>query len=253
VHTVGMKSVPDTELSVTDLAARSGVPVSSIRMYQQRKLLAPPERRGRTAIYGQAHLDRLLLIERLQGRGYSLAAILDVIAQEAGGLAQLLDLEVPTMAAEQSITMSLVELVQLLPSGDFSLETLQRTTALGLLEIKGSDVTVRQPAFLAAGQALGALDIPTSAILDAYELMRANVMGIANEFARVFDTYTETGRQLQDNAQLSAEELDNATTQLDQLTKTALDVVASELRHALRTIAEERLASISVGETAAGS
>jgi DNA-binding transcriptional MerR regulator len=251
MHTVKVDSPNEREFSVTELATRSGVPVSSIRMYQQRKLLAPPERRGRNGVYDQSHLDRLVLIERLQARGYSLAAILDVIEQQAGGLANLLDAEIPTMAAEQAITMSLLELVQRLPSADFSLETLQRTSDLGILEINGSDVTVRQPAFLAAGQALAALNIPTSAILDAYEAMRANVEGIANAFAHVFDTYTDTGRQFRENARVTVDELDTATKELEQLTKTALDVVAAELRHALRTIATERLTSLPFGETLA--
>jgi DNA-binding transcriptional MerR regulator len=240
VHTVWVKTV---EYSVTELAERSGVPVSSIRMYQQRKLLAPPERRGRNGVYNQTHLDRLNLIERLQAKGYSLAAILDVIQQGAGGLDRLLDSELPALA-EESVTMTLLELVQQLPSADFSLETLQRTSALGLLEINGSEVTVRRPAFLAAGQALASLNVPTSAILDAYESLRANVALIAVEFAHLFDTHTETGRALETGEKPLADALDDATQQLEQLTKTAVDVVAAELRHALRGIATERLTKL---------
>lgn len=233
---------PALELSVAELAQRSGVPVSSIRMYQQRKLLPPPQRRGRNGIYNQTHLDRLVLIERLQGKGYSLAAILDVVENGPRGMEHLIDAAVPMMA-NHSVKMSLLELIQKLPAADFSIESLRRITALGLLEINGSEVTVREPAFLEAGSALSSLSIPTSAILDAYEVLQAHVVLIANEFARVFDTYTDTGRVLATGT-LHVDVLDEATTQLEQLTKTAIDVVTSELRHALRGIAAERLGKL---------
>ncbi len=243
MHTVEVNRTR-AEFSVTDLADRSAVPVSSIRMYQQRRLLPPPVRRGRNGVYDQSHLDRLLLIERLQAKGYSLAAILDVIENGSGEIGRLVDAAVPMMA-DHSVTMSLVELIQELPEADFSLDTLQRIGALGLLQFNGSEVTVREPAFLEAGKALSGLNIPTTAILDAYETLQTNVQQIALEFARVFDTYTETGRVLQAGA-LSADLLDDATAQLEQLTKTAIAVVSSELRHALRGIATERLTKLSL-------
>jgi DNA-binding transcriptional MerR regulator len=232
------------EFSVAELSERSGVPVSAIRMYQQRKLLQPPERRGRNGFYGQAHLDRLVFIGRLQAKGYSLAAILDVIQNPSGGMERIIDDAVPIMA-DRAVTMTLAQLIQQLPAADFSIESLQRTHALGLLEINGAEVTVREPAFLEAGRALSGLSIPTDAILDAYEALQVNVDQIANEFAKVFDTYTDTGRELQAGT-LSDDVLDNATKQLEQLTRTAVEVVAAELRHALRGIAAQRLAKLSV-------
>ena len=108
-------------------------------------------------------------------------------------------------------------------------------------------MTVREPAFLDAGSALSSLGIPTTAILDAYEVLQDNVVQIANEFARIFDTYTDTGRVLATGT-LPAGVLDDATTQLEQLTKTAIDVVTSELRHALRGIAAERLGKLSIAD-----
>jgi DNA-binding transcriptional MerR regulator len=240
VHTVGMEQ---TEFSVHELAERSQVPVSSIRMYQQRKLLPPPERRGRNGVYKQSHLDRLVLIEQMQAKGYSLAAILDVLHHNSGGVENLLNTELPALA-EQTVTMSLMELVQRLPTSDVSLETLQRTSDLGLIEINGTEVTVRQPAFLDAGSTLSSLKIPTSAILDAYESLRDNVAQIANEFASVFDTHTDIGRSLQAHEAISSDTLEEARAQLEQLTKTAVDVVASELRRALRVIATERLSQL---------
>lgn len=65
----------DPTLSIDELARRVELPSSTIRMYQARKLLQPPTRVGRGAVYGAEHLNRLQLIASLQSRGFSLAAI----------------------------------------------------------------------------------------------------------------------------------------------------------------------------------
>src|SRR6266571_4399139 len=74
------------ELTVDELARRARLPVRTIREYQTLRLLPAPRRQGRIGVYGQAHLDRLAAIGRLQRRGYSLAAIKDLFdAGDAGG------------------------------------------------------------------------------------------------------------------------------------------------------------------------
>ncbi|WP_079023818.1 MerR family transcriptional regulator [Streptomyces odonnellii] len=71
----GSRAKPPT-LTVDELAARTGVTVRTIRFYSSRGLLPPPvigpRRVGR---YGPEHLSRLALIEELQQRGMTLAAI----------------------------------------------------------------------------------------------------------------------------------------------------------------------------------
>jgi DNA-binding transcriptional MerR regulator len=71
--------------TVDELAAAAGLPVRTVRHYQSEKVLPPPERRGRIAVYGQEHLDRLLLIGRLQDRGLRLAAIRDALRRVEKG------------------------------------------------------------------------------------------------------------------------------------------------------------------------
>lgn len=67
------------DLSVDELAERTGMTVRTIRYYQSEGLLPPPGRNGREARYGSAHLDRLHLIADLQGRGLRLSAIADLL------------------------------------------------------------------------------------------------------------------------------------------------------------------------------
>src|SRR5260370_29396908 len=82
------------ELTVDELARQARLPVRTVREYQTLRLLPAPRRQGRTGVYGQAHLDRLAAIGRLQRRGYSLAAIKGLLgAGDAGGLAAPLGVE----------------------------------------------------------------------------------------------------------------------------------------------------------------
>lgn len=114
-------TLPSAELEVTvdDLARRTGVPVRTIREYQTLGLLPPPERRGRVGIYRSTHVARLELIGRLQERGYSLAGIRDLLASWRDGA----DLgEVLGLAADQLVHVdepgapaTLDQLTQLLP------------------------------------------------------------------------------------------------------------------------------------------
>jgi DNA-binding transcriptional MerR regulator len=58
-----------------ELADRAGITTALLRSYQSKGLLAPPEREGRVAWYGPAHLERLRRIRDLKDRGYTLKAI----------------------------------------------------------------------------------------------------------------------------------------------------------------------------------
>lgn len=63
------------ELRVGELAEAAGVGVDTVRFYQARGLIEPPRRRGRFAIYTEAHLERLRRIRALLEAGFSLAQI----------------------------------------------------------------------------------------------------------------------------------------------------------------------------------
>lgn len=84
---------------VEDLAERCGVTVDTVRFYQTRGLLPRPERDGRIAWYGEAHVERLERIRELKDAGFTLAMIGRVLAGEldAGeeALAQALARPVP--------------------------------------------------------------------------------------------------------------------------------------------------------------
>jgi DNA-binding transcriptional MerR regulator len=65
----------DVQLTVDQLARLAGTTTRNVRAFQTAGLLRRPRLRGRTGLYGADHLDRLRAILRLQGAGFSLAAI----------------------------------------------------------------------------------------------------------------------------------------------------------------------------------
>jgi DNA-binding transcriptional MerR regulator len=60
---------------VGELADRCGLSIDTIRFYQKRGLLPPPDRVGRVGWYGPGHEERLARIRDLQAQGFTLAVI----------------------------------------------------------------------------------------------------------------------------------------------------------------------------------
>ena len=108
-----------TTFTVDELAQRCGLPVRTIREYQTMGLVPAPERRGRVGIYGAVHVARLQLIDRLQGRGYSLAGIRDLLAswRDGADLGEVLGLTADQLVHldEPGAPATLDQLARLLP------------------------------------------------------------------------------------------------------------------------------------------
>jgi DNA-binding transcriptional MerR regulator len=232
-------------MTIDDLARAAGVLTSTVRLYQNRGLLAPPERRGRVGYYGEGHLARLRLIASLQERGFSLAAIRELVeGLEAGeSLRAVLGLGEgpPTWTAEAPESLTLGELAARLPGADLTPALLRRVVDLGLVELPSgtagpdSEVVVRSPAFLAVGRRLSDLGVPAEVILDQYELLRADAAGIASRFTDVFRDhlwapFVESG--------MPAERIASLVSALETLGPLAESVVVTALRQALQDRAE---------------
>lgn len=182
-------------MTIDELAHAADVVVSTVRLYQNRALLPPPARRGRVGYYGAAHLARLRLIAQLQGRGFSLAGIKELLdgVDRGESLRAVLGLgdRPSTWVAEQPETMPLTELAAQLPKVEFSFEMVQRIMDLGLVELSddGTGVVVRSPAFLRIGVQLADLGVPPDVILDEYERLRTETARIASRFTEVFHAH----------------------------------------------------------------
>ena len=76
---------PEAAFTVEELALEAGVNTSTIRYYQHKKVLDPPERKGRVGIYRQSHVERLGLIADLRDKGLALDAIAGAVKRMEGG------------------------------------------------------------------------------------------------------------------------------------------------------------------------
>ena len=189
---VGKVCHMSSDYTVDQLAQDARLPVSTIRMYQHRGLIDPPEKRGRVGYYSESHRERLRLIAQLQERGFSLAAIKEAVDSWASGepLNDLLGVGdlTPTLAVEP-LRISAGELADRFEGIGVTQEDIQRANAVGLIELDGTDVLVRTPAFLEIGPAIASRGIPVSVMLDEYDAMRKSMAKSAERFMAVFEEH----------------------------------------------------------------
>ena len=162
-----------TDMTIDEIARDADIPVSTVRMYQNKGLLAPPTKRGRVGYYGADHRDRLRLIAHLQARGFSLAAIKEALDSWNAGrsLDHLLGVGAVAPSLERApLRLSLPELAERFDGVGLSQADMQRAAALGLIDLDGTDVVVKHEAFAEIGPAVARLGVPVGDILDEYEL-----------------------------------------------------------------------------------
>jgi DNA-binding transcriptional MerR regulator len=79
-----MDATHQRHYSLRELATKTGAPPRTIRFYIAKGLLAGPEKAGRSAVYGAAHLERIAQIRHLQAAGHTLSVIAQRLDQPAG-------------------------------------------------------------------------------------------------------------------------------------------------------------------------
>ncbi|MFJ8073463.1 MerR family transcriptional regulator [Streptomyces sp. NPDC096176] len=200
-----MSEQSTAEYRIEDLAHHSGATVRTIRAYQDRGLLPKPERRGRSNVYGSAHLTRLRQIADLLERGYTLASIKELLeAWDTGrGLGGVLGLVAEVQGPwtdEEVARISRKELERRFggaPDEDAFAEAVE----LGVLEpIPGreDEFLVPSPQELSVAAELHAAGVPLSAIAGHLREVREQVEHIASRFLEfttehVFARFLEHG------------------------------------------------------------
>jgi DNA-binding transcriptional MerR regulator len=184
-----MVFMPEAELTIDELAQRTGMTVRNLRAHQSRGLLPPPDVRGRTGYYGPEHIARVELIKELQADGFNLEAIRRLIESAGGSTADVLRFTRTARAAfddEEPEVLTVTELAE--QWGDTgSPALLQRAIALGLLRPLGDgQVEERSPRLSRAGRELASLGIPTERALDVLESLRRHADGVARTYVDLF-------------------------------------------------------------------
>jgi len=180
----------DEELDIDELARRAGSTVRTVRMYQERGLLPAPLRRGRKASYRVEHLTRLRLVQRLSDRGYSLAAIKDLVDawDSQHGLGHVLGLEaavVEPLSTEEPRRFTADELTEMFP-GDEDLSGLSREVEFGLLVVDGEEFVAPNESLILAGAALVAAGMPVHTTLDIASATLAATDNLAAQYVTAF-------------------------------------------------------------------
>jgi DNA-binding transcriptional MerR regulator len=232
------------QLTIEELASHAGTATTTVRMYQSKGLLPPPERRGRVGYYGQGHLARLRLISQLQEQGFSLASIKQLTdAWESGrSLDEVLGLErqvAAVWAPEPPARLKLSEFKELFTGQAITPAVIQRAIRMGLVSFDGMSVMVKSPKLLAIGLELVRAGIPVKETMDELEALQGMADSIAGRFTAVFE------RNMWEPfvaAGLPADQIRPLAESLRQLSALAETVVNTVLRDALRRKAGHFLA-----------
>ncbi|MEU8958871.1 MerR family transcriptional regulator [Streptomyces sp. NPDC048518] len=234
------------EYRIEDLAHHSGATVRTIRAYQDRGLLPRPERRGRSNVYGDAHLARLRQIADLLDRGYTLASIKELLeAWDAGrGLGGVLGLAAEVdgpWTDEKADRITRAELDAAF-GGTPDEAAVADAVALGVLEPmpgREDEFLVPSPQELAVAVELYAAGVPLSAISGHLRELRGQVEHIAARFLE-FTTEHVFARYLGHHPPTEADAAEAASL-VRRLRPLAQQSVDAELARAMRLFATRHL------------
>ena len=177
------------ELTVDELAARTGMTVRTVRFYAGEGLLPAPERRGRIAYYSAQHRMRLDLIRELQDHGYTLAAIERVLSR------------IPLDASAADFAMQAAMLAPWTPERAEELDraTLERRAgrrlsrdeldlliALGVVERVDRDRFRTTSSTLGMGLEMIDLPVPAAVLREAAAVIDEHATAVAEGLAEVF-------------------------------------------------------------------
>ncbi|MFF3839680.1 MerR family transcriptional regulator [Streptomyces sp. NPDC001930] len=235
------------EYRIEDLAHHSGATVRTIRAYQDRGLLPRPERRGRSNVYGDAHLARLRQIADLLDRGYTLASIKELLeAWDTGrGLGGVLGLVAEVHGPwtdEEADRISRAELDARFggtPDEAAILEAVELGVLEPLPDRETEEYLVPSPQELAVATELYAAGVPLAAITGHLRELRDQVEHIASRFLE-FTTEHVFARYLEHRPPTDAD-ANEAATMVRRLRPLAQQTVDAELARAMRLLATRHL------------
>ncbi len=182
----------EEEYTIEELAALFGLPSSTVRMYQTRRLLPPPDRRGRRTVYGPEHVQRLRQITRLKSHGYSLAAIGHLFRALESGLDLADVISHPELA--EAVRLEPVDPSTLTaeifgPDVAFDPELFRKAAELGLVQIADDGSVQVNRRALELGAAVIRMGIPPDAVLAELDTLLELTDQIAARFRRLFETH----------------------------------------------------------------
>ncbi len=233
----------EREFSVDELAREAGSTVRNIRAYQDRGLLPPPERRGRSGVYFTSHLRRLRLIGGLLERGYGLSNIKELLESWERGhdLDHVLGLDQAILGAWNLETPGQIgfDELQAIFGDELNDDVIDRALQQGLLQFDGERISIPSPRLFNAGVELYRSGIPLAALLEHLAVLRGDTEHLAAGIVRLVVTHLVDKR----GAELlpGAADLEQLAEVFMRLRPLAEQVVLVELARGLKRSANEML------------
>jgi DNA-binding transcriptional MerR regulator len=229
----------DEELSLDELAERTGVTPRTIRYYQSQHVLPKPRREGRDARYNVEHLVRLHVIASLQERGLKLEAIKRLVGRDgehARSVTDFLGLDEVLRnrwVDEQPATMTLAEVHHLL--GDRPHRLVGELVDAGVLErLDDGRFSAASPALLDLMLRLLDAGVTVDVARRADEILRTRLAKAAADLVDLF--VSETGASFAGQGSPDEVAVALATVRPIALDASAL-ILAQEMERALRKLA----------------
>lgn len=194
------------EMTIGELAERTGMTVRNIRAHQTRGLLPPPVVHGRTGYYNEDHVARIELTRELQADGLNLEAIrrmsesVNGAAEEIHNLTRTLRAPFEEEAPEIVDLAELAELWKKEVEEGRGFEMLERGERLGVIRsLPDGKVEVISPQMMNAAAALADVGMSPDAVLAVAEKLRRKADEIAQLFTdlfleQVWQPFDEAGR-----------------------------------------------------------
>lgn len=181
------------DLTIEQVAARTGMTVRNIRAHQARGLLSPPEVRLRVGYYGAEHVAQLKLIQALQEDGFNLAGIKRLLDDDQGTaqrLARFRQALTEPPNAEVPQTLTVAELGRRFRvAEDQATQVLARAERLGVLHPAGEDrYEVPSPSLLAVAERVVARGVSLDGALAVFEQIEQHCDAVSAAFVALFMT-----------------------------------------------------------------
>ncbi len=178
------------EYRVEEIARAAGVSVDTVRFYQSRGLLPPPERRGRTAIYSDRHLDLLRRIRALNRQGLTLEAVGRLLGDPRASDGVKESLLGALAEAEGEPTLTRTDLARRAGIPEFLIEAGEQAGLLQPLEIEGeARYTAADLRSVEAARLLLESGFPLQELLPLARDHAAYTQEIADRAIELFDRY----------------------------------------------------------------
>jgi DNA-binding transcriptional MerR regulator len=176
------------EMTIRELAERTGMTVRNIRAHQTRGLLPPPVVRGRTGYYDEEHVARIELTREMQADGLNLEAIRRVLDGDDSSAAALSDFTRALRAPFEDEAPEIFEPEELgIWGGGTDPELVRRAEKLGIFRtLPDGRVEAISPRLLRAARELAELGVGPEGALRTAEKLRRHADGVARAFVELF-------------------------------------------------------------------